>query len=105
LKILSLNDNQIQSTRNAPSLPSLQYLSLRGNNLNDILKLVEYESLKGLDVSSNNIGAIPEGFTSLKALEVLNMSSNNIKAVYGEVFSKLVRYHQQVIVSIRRPSL
>lgn len=89
---MSLNENMIVSMENAPELPELQILSMRGNNIVNVDAISKYATLKQLDLGSNALASIPSSMTALTSLEVLTLKGNKIEAVYGGTLASLTRY-------------
>lgn len=54
---------------------NLEYLSLRGDHLNEIpLEITELKNLKVLDLSGNDFVTLPESFFKLRNLEELYLN-------------------------------
>ncbi|XP_016648431.1 PREDICTED: receptor-like protein 12 [Prunus mume] len=93
LTFLFLYDNQLNGTIPSwlGSLPSLEKLSLRSNQLSGNIIEFQSRSLKYLFLSENKLGGlIPRSIYELQNLQYLSLSSNNLGGnLEFEKFSKL----------------
>ncbi|ONI13618.1 hypothetical protein PRUPE_4G233600 [Prunus persica] len=90
---LFLDGNQLNGTIPSwlGSLPSLEYLNLRSNQLSGNIIEFQSRSLSWLDLRNNKLdGLIPRSIYELENLQYLGLSSNNLSGtVEFEKFSKL----------------
>lgn len=87
LRLISLNDNQIQYLDiDFSFLTELEEIQLRSNQLVKILFSSKQSKLKEIDLGHNLFDQIPNSIFSLTSLEKLDMSYNNIKELPSEIF-------------------
>ena len=61
------------------NLPMLQTFNVSANRLTELPNMSGWTELTTLSAANNNIGAIPEGFTSLSKLRNVDLTGNNFK--------------------------
>jgi len=77
LKELNLDDTRISSIEGIHHSPSLEAISLRFNNLQQVTELSMVSSLKNIRVSHNQISSLPS-FDNLQNLQTIIADNNNI---------------------------
>ena len=78
LEYLHFSNNNIKDIELVKSLTNLNTLYCNGNKINDISPVTNLVNLIGLELNSNLIEEIPKEITSLKKLQKVDLSFNNI---------------------------
>ncbi|KAH8808520.1 hypothetical protein F5884DRAFT_732952 [Xylogone sp. PMI_703] len=83
LQVLDVTGNSLTEISMFPCIrfPALHQLSCSSNRLSGLPEMTTWTSLLTLTAEDNNISALPEGFTSLPKVKIVDFNGNNIKTL------------------------
>ncbi|RFU33634.1 hypothetical protein B7463_g2690, partial [Scytalidium lignicola] len=83
LQVLDVTSNALTEISMFPHIqfPSLHQLSCSSNRLSTLPEMTTWTSLLTITAEDNNISSLPEGFTSLLKLKIVDFNGNNIKTL------------------------